>query len=103
MEECLALLESLEQQNRDVGDFSQSLTILEKIDQALKKLSSQSEAGSVSLTEEQRKRLEENRKAAAKRRLEKSQKSAVGKPSSKETSSDVCPDNQVTFSPCYIE
>ena len=49
VEECLALLESLEQQNRDVGDFSQSLTILEKIDQALKKLSSQSPAMSPSL------------------------------------------------------
>ena len=49
MEECLALLESLEHQSRDVGDFSQPLTILQKIDQALKKLSSQSEAGSASL------------------------------------------------------
>ena len=43
------MLESLEHQSRDVGDFRQPLTILEKMDQALKKLSSQSPAVSASL------------------------------------------------------
>ena len=43
------MLDSLDHQHRDVGDLSQPTEILWKIDQGLKKLSSQSPAGSASL------------------------------------------------------
>ena len=47
-EDCLAWLDSLDHQSRDLGDLSQPTDVLWKIDQSLRKLSSQPPAGSAS-------------------------------------------------------